>query len=96
MNNDIIQLPSLPPNPRDFLGRKDLDATPLTERGEALAKAIESEVGYTQNVIMQMLPNVIIFTPAQYEDQKRFFHTVGPVQLYVTKHNIMEIEVKEP
>jgi hypothetical protein len=96
--NDEPNLQPKIPFAGQFSGRKELDVRSLTQRGDTLAKAIQDEVGYSQSVLIQQLPNVLILTPEQYDDQKRFFRKsdlFGPVEMYMTNHNVMEIEVQE-
>lgn len=83
-----------------YMAKNTLDITSLTERGEALKQAIFNAVKDTQAIIMAPLPNELIMTAAQYEDQDPLGDMAQAYKskdrVYITPLNAMDIVVKDP
>lgn len=98
MNGDKINL-------RYFMDTNTLDISDLKERGEALREAIFNAVKDTQSIVVKPLPNVLVMTKDQFDDQLPFDEMVVPDgvvdrykpkdHLWITPINAMDVVVKD-
>ena len=79
--------------------RNTLDITSFKEKGTELHTAIENAVKSTQQYVIQPLPDWIKMRKSQFQDLAKL-HNMGDMfnseeRMYITKHNIMQIEVAD-
>jgi len=77
-----------------------IDTTHRVTTSRQLAQEIEEEVKKTQVSVtktMPMLPNLIIMTPKQFRDLRkaRKIKNIGFGNIYMTKYNVMEVQVRD-
>lgn len=81
------------------MAMKTLDITEFKQTGEDLKREIANAVESTQSVLIQELPSEILMTAEQFKalsddpDMLPMQGTTG--KIWLTKHNVMEITVKE-
>jgi hypothetical protein len=77
-----------------------IDITPLTQTGMELQQAIFDAVKDTQGAIMTPLPNVLVMSAEQFQDQDPLGGMImaykSKDRVYITPYNAMDIVVKDP